>query len=166
MKLEYKEFYKFKQDLKEFLKGKDKLVILGIGNPLRGDDFSGSLVARQLNRALEDEKIKIIDGETVPENFTGMIKKENPSHIILIDAADMGKMPGYIKLIKINEIAQYNISTHAMPLSFLIKYLEQTTSAQIILIGIQPREMELVENVSAEVFQSISFLVKLLQEII
>jgi hydrogenase 3 maturation protease len=165
MKQESKESYKFKQDLEEFLKKRDKLVILGIGNQLRGDDFSGSLVARKLNQILENEQITIIDGETVPENFTGQIKKENPSHIILIDAADMGKTPGYVKLIKKDEIAQYNISTHAMPLSFLIKYLKHTTDARIILIGIQPKEMRLEEKVSHQVYQSISFLIELFYEI-
>ena len=166
MKLESKEFYKFKQDLEEFIKNWDKLVILGIGNPLRGDDFSGSLVARRLNQTLDEEKIIVIDGETVPENFTGQIKKENPSHIILFDAADMKKPPGHIKLIKKDEIAQYNISTHAMPLSFLINYLEHTTDTRIILIGIQPKGMEFEEKVSHEVYQSISLLIALLHEIL
>lgn len=154
----------FKQELEEFLKTWDKLVILGIGNPLRGDDFAGSLIARKLNQDFKNEKIMVADGGTVPENYTGMIRKENPSHIILIDAADMGKPPGYIKLIKKEEISQYNISTHAMPLSFLIKYLESTCPARITLIGIQPREMDLVEKVSGEVNQSITFLVKLLRK--
>jgi hydrogenase 3 maturation protease len=110
--------------------------------------------------------VVVFDGQVVPENFTGAIKKENPSHIILIDAADMGKRPGHIKLIKKNEIAQYHISTHAMPLSFLIKYLEHSTKAQIILIGIQPKEMELVDQVSEEINISIESLVDLLGNII
>lgn len=163
---EFNEYKNFHEELKEFLKKKENVVILGIGNQLRGDDFAGSLVAKKLGQALKKEYITVFDGGTVPENFTGMIKKEDPSHLILIDAADMGKPPGYIKIIKKNEISQYNISTHAMPLSFLIKYLEHSIEVDTILIGIQPKEMELVEAVSPEVDASVTFLVDVLQMII
>lgn len=152
--------------MKKFLKSREKLVILGIGNQLRGDDFSGSLVARKLNNTLENRNVVVLDGGTVPENFTGLIKRENPSHIILVDAADMKKPPGHIKIIKKDEISQYNISTHAMPLSFLIKYLEHSTKARIILIGIQPKEMELLDTVSPEIYTSITLLFDIFQEII
>lgn len=123
-------------------------------------------MARKLNRKLENRNVVIIDGGTVPENFTGLIKRENPTHIILIDAADMKKPAGHIKIIRRDEISQYNISTHAMPLSFLIKYLEHFTDVRIILIGIQPKEMELVETVSPEIDNSITFVVDTFQGIL
>ncbi len=141
-------------------------MILGIGNQLRGDDFLGSVIARELIQKSDCENSVIIDGGTVPENFTGVIKKENPSHIILIDAADMNRPPGYIKIIEKDDISQYNISTHAMPLSFLMKYLEHTTKAQIILIGIQPKDMELVDAVSPEIKKSVEYVVDLIYDLI
>ncbi|MCE5214841.1 MAG: hydrogenase maturation peptidase HycI [Methanobacterium sp.] len=151
----------------EFLQKKDKLVILGIGNPMRGDDFLGSLLARRLDELFsEKDELMVIDGGTVPENFTGLIKKENPSQIIIIDAARMGKTPGHIKIIKKDKIAQYNLSTHAMPLSFLIKYLEHSINADILLIGIQPKETELVETISDDVKMSIEYLIKLFQRLL
>lgn len=115
---------------------------------------------------MEKKDVTVLDGGTVPENFTGLIKRENPTHIILLDAADMGKPPGYIKIIKKDEISQYNISTHAMPLSFLIKYLEHSIKSNIILIGIQPMEMEMVDSVSPEVNASVEFLLGVLKELI
>lgn len=108
----------------------------------------------------------VLDGGTVPENFTGLVKKANPSHIILIDAADMGKPPGSVKIIEKDEISQYNISTHAMPLSFLIKYLEHFTEAGIILVGIQPKEMELADTISPEVEESVASVMDILRELI
>jgi hydrogenase 3 maturation protease len=142
-------------------------VILGIGNPLRGDDFLGSLMARRLEQFFQEkDDITVLDGGTVPENFTGLIKRENPTHIILIDATRMAKPPGYIKIIKKEEISQYNLSTHAMPLSFLIKYLEHYTEADILLIGIQPQETDIAEAVSDDVKRSIKYLIKLLQRLL
>jgi hydrogenase 3 maturation protease len=67
----------------------------------------------------------------------------------------MKKEPGYIRVVEKEEIANYNISTHAMPISFLIKYMETTLSAQIILLGIQPKSMGFAEPISKEVEESI-----------
>ena len=72
----------------------------------------------------------------------------------MIDAADMGETPGHIRTIDKDEIARYHLSTHAMPLSFLMKYLERFTGAKIILIGIQPKETELSDKISKEVMES------------
>jgi hydrogenase 3 maturation protease len=153
--------------LKKFLKNSDKLVILGIGNELRGDDFIGSLFARRFSKLFnESNNIMVFDGGTVPENYTGAIKKENPTEIILIDAADMGKEAGYIRIIDQTEIANYHLSTHAMPLSFLVKYLEHSTKAKIILIGIQPKELELVGNISIEIKKSMEYLVDIFLKIL
>ncbi len=153
--------------LKKFLENSDNLVILGIGNELRGDDFIGSVLARRFSKLFkESNNIMVFDGGTVPENYTGAIKKENPTEIILIDAADMGKEAGYIKIIDQTEIASYHLSTHAMPLSFLVKYLEHSTKAKIILIGIQPKELELVGNISIEIKNSMEYLVDIFLKIL
>ena len=142
--------------MKKFLKGYEKIVILGIGNEIKGDDGLGPIIAQKSLLLFDKNKnITVFDGGTVPENYTGLIRKENPTHIILVDAVDMKKKPGYIRVVRKEEIAKYNISTHAMPVSFLIKYMETTVNAQIILIGIQPKSMNFAEPVSKEVEKSI-----------
>jgi hydrogenase 3 maturation protease len=143
------------------------VVILGIGNDMRGDDGLGPEIAHRLSKKFsEDLHTAIFDGGTVPENYTGTIKKENPSHIILIDAVNMNKTPGFIKLVSKDEIADYNISTHAMPISFLINYLEHHTKAQIILIGIQPKEIDFNGKISIEVEKSLFHLTDLLEKLL
>lgn len=142
--------------MKKFLRGYEKIVILGIGNEIKGDDGLGPIIAQKSLLLFDKNKnITVFDGGTVPENYTGLIRKENPTHIILVDAVDMKKEPGYIRVVRKEEIAKYNISTHAMPVSFLIKYMETTVNAQIILIGIQPKSMNFAEPVSKEVEKSI-----------
>jgi hydrogenase 3 maturation protease len=137
-------------------------VVLGIGNDMRGDDALGSVLAQEMSKSfLENENITVFDGKTVPENFTGAIRRENPSHIILLDAVEMNETPGYIKLVSKEEIVNYGISTHAMPLSFLIKYLESTCPAEMILLGIQPKDMNLMNEISSEVQNSTDYVLKL-----
>jgi len=101
-----------------------------------------------------DEYIISLDGGVVPENFTGTIKKENASHILLVDAVELGEAPGYVRLVEKDEIANYSISTHSIPISFLIKYLQVGTDAKIALIGIQPESMELGDEISPSVKKS------------
>lgn len=74
--------------------------------------------------------------------------------------------PGYIRVVKKEEIVNYNLSTHAMPVSFLIKFMESTIDADIILIGIQPEKMDLGEEISKEVEKSIGIVVNTLFELI
>lgn len=147
--------------MKKFLKDYKKVVILGIGNEIKGDDAAGPLIARKISALLNKNKnVAVLDGGTVPENYTGSIRKENPTHIILVDAVEMKKKPGYIRVVEKDEIANYNISTHAMPVSYLIKYMETTIDAKIILVGIQPKSMGFNEKVSKEVEGSINEVVK------
>jgi hydrogenase 3 maturation protease len=140
-------------------------VILGIGNEMRGDDGLGSILAQKLSN-LENNNVTVFDGKTVPENFTGAIKRETPSHIIILDAVEMNEPHGHIKLVAKEEIANYSISTHAMPLSFLIKYLESTTPVEIMLIGIQPENMDLFCEISPKIQESVNYVFNLFEHVL
>lgn len=153
--------------MKKFLKNHGKVVILGIGNVIKGDDAIGPSTAWKLAELFEkNDEVIVFDGGTVPENYTGLIRKEKPTHIILVDAVEMKNEPGYIRIVKKDEILNYNISTHAMPVSFLIKFMETTIDADIILIGIQPEKMDLGEGISEEVEKSIGIVANTLFELI
>ena len=139
--------------------------MLAIGNELRGDDGLGPLFAKKLSQNTNDSSnVVVIDGGTVPENFTGSLRNEKPTHVILIDAVEMNGNPGDIEFIEKERISQFNVSTHAMPISFLIKYLETTSSFKIILIGIQPKKMVLGEEVTLEVENSLNDLVNIFKK--
>jgi len=151
--------------LKKFAEKYSKIIFLCIGNDMRGDDGLGPLMARNLTKLLKNQsELLVINAETVPENYSGLIRKENPSHIIFIDAVEMKMNPGSIKLVKCEEIAEYNISTHAMPLSFIIKYLESFTDAKMLLIGIQPKNMEMSNPISKEVKSGVEELTRFIND--
>ncbi|HEX7467724.1 MAG TPA: hydrogenase maturation peptidase HycI [Methanobacterium sp.] len=140
---------------------------MGIGNEMRGDDSVGPLIIQKLSSLFSEmDNIVSLDGGTVPENYTGLIRKENPTNIIFVDAVDMKKTPGYIRIVDKDEIGNYSISTHAMPLSFLIKYLESVTDANMILIGIQPKNMDMTQDVSKEVEKSVEKVVGIFSQLL
>jgi len=157
------------QELKKFIQDHKKMIVLCIGNDMRGDDAAGPIVAEKLNQKIlscpeKYSDIKVVNAGTVPENYTGLIRSESPSHIIFVDAVEMGQTPGSLRLVYEDEIANYSISTHAMPLSFMIKYLKSFSDAEVILIGIQPKSLEMFEKVSEELKEGIELLIMDLQK--
>ncbi len=51
-----------------------------------------------------------------------------------------------------------------MPLSFMIKYLKSFTDAHILLIGIQPKNLEMSHTISEEVKNSIEKLTEIIRK--
>jgi hydrogenase 3 maturation protease len=137
--------------LKQKLKGASKVLILGIGSELKGDDAAGILAAEKL-----EEEFEVIIGGTSPENFTGEIKRLKPSHLIIIDSAQMGEKPGYIRLIDSEEIGGLSFGTHALPLSVMINYLKEYFPLKAIIIGIQPKTLTFGAPPSLEVEDAIT----------
>ena len=133
----------FETQLKDFLTGFEKLIILGVGNELKSDDGIGPFIISRLKKEnLENDNLLLIDAQTVPENFTGKIRKENPTHIIIVDACLMNSNPGDMQIVDKDDFASIGISTHSMSLSFFVKYLEQGTDFKIIFVGIEPKTMD------------------------
>lgn len=143
----------FKSQLSNFLIGCEKLIVLGVGNELKCDDGVGPFIINKL----KDENIEnpdnllFIDAKTVPENFTGKIRKEKPSHLIIVDACLMDQQPGTVKIVDKNDFINIGISTHSMSLSFFVRYLEQDTDFGIIFVGIEPESMDYSENLTPNV---------------
>ena len=221
------DFDKISNDIQLFLENSQSLLILGIGNDIRGDDGLGPYIINQLsilkehvlnNSNLEDINQEIhknnlnnkdndfeffdnvndintgntpldeglvsyknelnfhvnetlvdklnnaffINGGSVPENFTGLIKKINPSHIILIDATLMNREAGEINIVDKENIVDISISTHSMSLAYLIKYLQLEKEYDILFIGIEPEKMDLSFDLSPKIKNSSNMLIKLL----
>ena len=153
-------------ELKKFIQGYEKIIIICMGNDMRGDDSAGPIVAETLRTIIgKNPNIMVVNAGTVPENYTGLIRTESPTHIIFIDAVEMNLKPGTLRLVRGDEIANYSISTHAMPLSFMIKYLKSFSDADIILIGIQPKGLDMFSEISKELEMGIEELMKDLQKI-
>ena len=134
-------------------------LILCIGNQEGGDDGIGPYIADRLKN--KNSSAMILDCGTTPENYTGIIKRHKPKTLILIDAAEMNLPAGEIRLISKEKIGTMHLSTHAIPLSVFIKYIEKEVQ-NILLIGIQPATMQ--GSLSDRVKKSSEELIRLLQK--
>ncbi len=115
-----------------------------IGNRDGGDDAVGPYIADKL----QESNFTVLDCGTVPENYTSVVKRHNPKNLIIIDAVEMELDSGEIRIVPKEKIGVMTISTHGIPISVLIEYLEQYVE-NIIFIGIQPKTMsgKMTENV-------------------
>ena len=107
-----------------------------------------------------------IDGKTVPENFTGKIRKEKPTHLIIVDACLMDLQPGEMQIVNKYEFANIGISTHSMSLSFFVRYLEKDMDFGIIFVGIEPETMDWGEKPTLKVEKAANEFIEILKGII
>ncbi len=69
-----------------------KTLILGLGNPFRGDDGVGAAVVAALKRQEQPANVVVLDGGT-PGLETVLIW-QGYERVIIVAAADMGLLPG------------------------------------------------------------------------
>ena len=137
------------QELSDFISGARKIALLGIGNDLRTDDGLGLFIISGLKTNHPDIFIENVG--SVPEAFARPLSEFGAERVIMIDAADMRKPVGHIELVTKDRIEGIAISTHSMPLSFLMQYLEDQTGGKAILLGVQPRSIVFGEGLTPDV---------------
>jgi hydrogenase 3 maturation protease len=149
---------KLETALKQTLENAQRVAVLGIGSELRGDDVAGILTAQQIEKATKGKsvtpQVQVFIGDTAPENLTGEIKKFQPTHLIIIDSADLDAEPGQIKVVNSDEIGGTSFCTHSLPIKVMADYLLQAFNCQIITIGIQPGTLAVGAKPSKEIIQS------------
>ena len=142
--------------LRSRLQGAERIAVLAVGSSLRGDDAAGLLVAEQLREASpKDSPLGIFVGETAPENLTGAIKRYNPTHMVIVDAADLQKPPGEAAFLEVAELSQHaSFCTHNLPMEVLVRYLLSTIHCDVFVIGIQPASLDFGRDPSREIVAS------------
>ena len=143
-----------------YLKPDSKIAILGIGNELNGDDAAGVLAARALIEQTEEResrtgsrssRLLIYEAGPAPENFTGPLRRFAPDAVFLIDAAEMDVPPGTVRLFDWSETSGMSASTHTLPPSVLGRFLTEELGCRVVLIGIQPGQLDFGKAVSPAV---------------
>ncbi len=142
--------YDVRKELRNWFSGAERVVVAGVGNPIRMDDFVGVKIVQDLQGKVS-EWVYLIECETVPESFIQQIADFNPTHILLIDAAILDLKPGESKLIEPEELTVFPaFSTHMLPLRIFCEYLARTANAKIALLVIEPNDVDFGEGMTPE----------------
>lgn len=106
------------------MKRADKILILGIGNYLMGDEGIGVHVAHQLEKEIRPAGVDILDGGTGGFHLLGYF--ESYQQVIIVDATLDGAEPGTIRLIKPRFANDFPpaMSTHDIGLKDLVCALQ------------------------------------------
>ena len=157
--------YNIKEELKKWLINSERVVVAGIGNPIRTDDAVGVKIVQDLNGKVS-ERVYLIECETVPESFLEPIIEFKPTHVLLIDAAFLGLKPGAARLIDPERIAAFPaITTHMLPLRIFCEYITKMTEAKIALLLIEPKNNEFGEGLTPEVQAAAEKIANILQKL-
>ena len=131
-----------------------RLAIVGVGQPLRGDDGLGPAVARRLV-ALADDSLLVVDAAHAPENCLGPIVRFRPQAILFVDAARGGGAPGELTWLRPDEADGRGGSTHTLSLAMLAGYLSAETGADVHVLGIEPDDLDYGEGLSPAVVAAV-----------
>jgi hydrogenase 3 maturation protease len=148
-------------ELSRRLKG--NVLLIGIGNTLRGDDNAGPALIESLEGKV---KAGLLNAGEVPESYFNRILDAQADTIAVIDAADFGAAPGDVAILETEDIAGRSVSTHQMPLSLFFRFIKKYSRADIFALGIQPAHIAFGEPMSPEVATSVRALAELLGELL
>jgi hydrogenase maturation protease len=139
----------YKQDIRM------KTIILGFGNPLRGDDGIGiAIVQALLESSSLPDGITVVDAGT--SNLEALLLMQGYQRAFIIDAADFGGVPGEWRCMSIHDISfipgvlrQYG-SYHnaglkdAIALGQSLRILPE----EIFIYAVQPQDLQLSVGLS------------------
>jgi hydrogenase 3 maturation protease len=146
-----KDDYSVQDALEKWFAGADRVVVAGIGNPIRRDDFVGVKIVQDLQGKVP-KNVCLIECETVPESFMQEIVDLKPSHVLLIDAAVLGLKPGEARLVFPEQVTDFPaITTHVLPLRIFCEYITKMTDTQIALLLVEPENTEFGEGLTPTV---------------
>lgn len=138
-----------------------KVLVVGIGNEERGDDAAG---IKLLSALTPKPDVGLLEAGTVPESYTGKMTEANAETILLLDAVDFGAAPGTVALFDHISTPRNAYTTHKAPLGLLMEYLKNESGAEVLLLGIQPKDIRTGAPMSQEVQTAIDSLANLMNK--
>ena len=146
-----------------------KILVVGVGNPLLKDEGVGAHVVRRLSCNVYPPFVRILDCGTDLLSLTSSFG--DPEKIIIIDAVRTGKKPGHVRKFQYSELQDMKSnmrSAHQLSMIEILKLLKHTylknSKCEIILIGIEPKIIELGTELSDEIKLAIPTVMNMIHE--
>jgi len=139
-----------------------RVVVVGVGNLLLKDEGIGIHAVKALQEIDLPTDVKLIDGGTSPDLIAYTRAGDK---LIIVDAARAGGEPGTIYRFKPEDLAAERASlasAHEMGVVENLKLISLTGNepGEIVIIGIEPGEIEFGTELSPELQQKVPEIVK------
>lgn len=132
-----------------------RTLVIGLGNPLMGDDGLG-VAALELLREEWDlpVEVELVDGGTWGMNLLPLV--ESARRLILVDAIRGGAKPGTLTVLERSELPRYfalKLSPHQIDLREILALAELRglLPEHLVAIGIEPERVEMEMGLSPRV---------------
>jgi len=126
---------------------KKRVLILGVGNVLFGDDGFGPAVAEyMLSNCRVPDDVYVMDvgisaGDIL---FNIALSQVKPKKIIVLDAVDLKREPGEVFELSIDDLPAYKMSDfsmHFFPSPNILKELKDNMDVNVIILACQAGRM-------------------------
>jgi hydrogenase maturation protease len=149
-------------------KTKARTVVIGVGNLLMKDEGIGIHAVKALQKMELPDSVTLIDGGTSPDVIACTRAGDK---LIIIDAARAGGEPGAIYRFQpedLEDSAGEILSVHdlGVPQNLRLMLLAGSGPSRVVIIGIEPKEIDWGTELSAELESKIPEIIAVvLQEI-
>jgi hydrogenase maturation protease len=136
---------------------RQKIGIIGLGNPLRRDDGIGLLLLQHLQTQKKrlPKNIEYIDGGTSGMNLLHLLAQFDT--VMLIDAVDFKGKPGDTRVFSLKDIQSQKkpmiLSTHDSDFLRILRLSQELKELPkaLVIFGIQPRDVSYGIGLSNEI---------------
>jgi len=125
---------------------RERTLILGLGNPLMGDDGAGSEAARMLNESVLPENVTVMDAGTPGWGLVELIR-DWPA-VVIVDAVQLGLKPGEWQRFQADEFRlianQGEVSLHDTDIASGLALAQELDllPEQVTIFGIEPESVD------------------------
>jgi hydrogenase maturation protease len=143
-----------------------RVLILGLGNPLLGDEGIGVRVVEELKGLELPDGVTVAEGGTSGLGLLGLM--EDYQRVIVVDAADMRHPPGHVVRFTPSEAqlktVEAPLSPHQIGLGEVLALAEalEVAPADLAIIGVQPSRIEMGVGLSPEVEGAIPQIIRII----
>ncbi len=128
-----------------------RLILFGVGNPVKKDDSVGLYIAARLRSILgsaPSPRVRIHRPAAHAELAISRLDLRS-SRLLLFDAVEAGKPPGSIVFANLEETKHGFFATHNIPLRLLPSVREN--GKNVFVLGVQPHDVGIGEGPSDRV---------------
>lgn len=142
-----------------------RTLVLGLGNPIMGDDGVGlAAIQRLRNDWRLPAEVEVVDGGTWGMNLLPLI--ERADRLVLVDAINTNSPPGALTVLERDELPRYfalKLSPHQIDLREVLALAELRGALprELVALGIQPAVVEMQTELSPAVEGALGKLVDL-----
>ncbi len=140
------------------------ILILGLGNPLQGDDGIGCRVIQELEQRTLPDQVEVMDGGTPGIGLLNLF--EGRRRVIIIDAAEMGRAPGEVVRFRPEDVvltgSAERFSLHRSGVANALALANELHLAlpEIIVFGVQPAQAGWSDQLSPAVQAAVEHVIE------